>query len=370
MVNELAFMSRSLPRKEFARNSKQDRGFILKMIDFLIVGHGLAGATLAHLLLRRGQRIMVLDKKLPHSASQVAAGLINPLIGPKFNPPAHMEDCLTQSMDFFRSFEEKSGQSLYEEFLLHRIFVSEKQRALWIDKSQNSAFRKYARSVETREVCEKLGLKAPLGAGTQLANRLDFPLFLKLSEDKLRQAGCWQDGIFEEADWRGAKKIVFCEGYRVMQNPWFGHLPFAPAQGEILLLENACSIAASNGTWIVPEKKNRCLSGSTWKHDDLESGPTEDGKNQIIEKLSYLPKDRLKIIDHRSGVRPSTRDRCPILGKHQKNEKMFLFNGFGSRGATIIPFYAKHMLDFMINEVPLPKDADLHRFEKNARLTR
>ena len=340
------------------------------MIDFLIVGHGLAGATLAHLLLRRGQRIMVLDKKLPHSASKVAAGLINPLIGPKFNVPAHMEDCLAQSMDFFRAIGEDSGSSLYEEFLLHRIFVSEKQRNLWIDKSQDSAFRKYARSIETREACEKLGLEAPLGAGTQLANRLDFPIFLKLSEDKLRQAGCWQDGIFEETDWREARKIVFCEGYRVLQNPWFGHLPFAPAQGEILLLENGLSIAASNGTWIVPEKNNRCLAGSTWKHDDFESGPTDNGKNKILDDLSFLNKNAPKIIDHRSGVRPSTRDRAPILGKHQENEKMFLFNGFGSRGAATVPFYAKHMLDFMIDEVPLPKEADLNRFEKNDRLTR
>ena len=340
------------------------------MIDFLIVGHGLAGATLAHLLLRRGQRIMVLDKKLPHAASKVAAGLINPLIGPKFNVPAHMKDCLTESQDFFRSIEEEAGPSLYEEFLLHRIFVSEKQRGLWINKSQDSAFRKYARSIETREACEKLDIEAPLGAGTQLAHRLDFPLFLKLSEDKLRQAGCWQDGIFEEVDWREAKKIVFCEGYRVLQNPWFGHLPFAPAQGEILLMENVLSIAASNGTWIVPEKNDRCLAGATWKHDDLESGPTDDGKNKIIEELSFLQNSVPGIIEHRSGVRPSTRDRAPIMGKHQENEKMFLFNGFGSRGATTVPFYAKHMLDFMINEVPLPKEADLKRFEKNDRLTR
>ena len=340
------------------------------MIDFLIVGHGLAGATLAHLLLRRGQRIMVLDKKLPHAASKVAAGLINPLIGPKFNVPAHMKDCLAESQDFFRSIEEEAGPSLYEEFLLHRIFVSEKQRSLWIDKSQDSDFRKYARSVETRKSCEELGLEAPLGAGTQLANRLDFPLFLKLSEDKLRQAGCWQDGIFEEADWREANKIVFCEGYRVLQNPWFGHLPFAPAQGEILLLENALSVAASNGTWIVPEKKDRCLAGATWKHDDLESGPTDEGKNKIIEELSYLPRDQFKIIEHRSGVRSGTRDRSPILGKHWENEKMFLFNGFGARGGATVPFYAKRMLDFLLDELPLPKEADLNRFEKNGRLSR
>jgi glycine oxidase len=340
------------------------------MIDFLIVGHGLAGATLAHLLLRRGQRIRVLDNKLPHSASKVAAGLVNPLIGPKFNVPVHMEDCLTESQNFFRSIEEESGESLYEKFLLHRIFVSEKQRDLWIDKSQDSVFRQFARTVETREACEKLGLEAPLGAGTQLANRLDFPLFLKLSEDKLRQVGCWQDGIFKETDWIEASKIVFCEGYRVLQNPWFGHLPFAPAQGEILLLNNGLSVAASNGTWHVPEKKDRCLAGSTWKHDDLESGPTDEGKNKIFENLPLLDKNSPKIIEHRSGVRPSTRDRSPILGKHQENERMFLFNGFGSRGSATIPFYAKHMLDFMIDEVPLPKEADLNRFQKNDHPTR
>ena len=102
------------------------------MFDFLIVGHGLAGATLAHLLLRRDQRIMVLDKKLPHSASKVAAGLINPLIGPKFNAPLHAKDCLAESQRVFGSIGMETGNSLLGEFLLHRVFVTEKQRALWL----------------------------------------------------------------------------------------------------------------------------------------------------------------------------------------------------------------------------------------------
>ncbi|MBT3637004.1 MAG: FAD-binding oxidoreductase [Opitutae bacterium] len=340
------------------------------MIDFLIVGHGLAGSALAHMLLKCGQRVVVLDDKSPHSASKVAAGLINPLIGPKFNAPLHAKDCLTESQRFFRSIEKETGTSLYGEFLLHRVFVSEKQRDLWLEKSKAPVFRRYARSVERRKACEKLGLVAPLGAGTQLANRLDFPLFLKLSENMLRQAGCWQEGIFEETDWKEAKKIVFCEGYRVMRNPWFGHLPFSPAQGEILLMETGLSVAASNGTWIVPEKKDRCLAGSTWKHDDLESGPTENGKNKILENLPIPNADTPVIIEHRSGIRPGTRDRSPIMGKHRENARMFLFNGFGSRGAATVPFYSKHMLDFMIGEIPLPKEADLKRFEKNEPLSR
>lgn len=317
------------------------------------------------MLLECGQRVMVLEDKSSHSASKVAAGLINPLIGPKFNAPLHLEDCLSESRNFFRSFEKEDENSLYKEFHLHRIFVSEKQRKLWLGKSKNSVFSRYARTVETRNSCEKLGIEAPLGAGTQFASRLDFPRFLQLSEDKLREEGSWEDGVFKETNWVEAKKIVFCEGYRVLQNPWFGYLPFAPAQGEILLMEHALSIAASNGTWIAPESKDRCLAGSTWKHDDLESGPTEVGQNKILQNLPLLNKPVSKIIEHRSGIRPGTRDRFPILGKHNENKKMFLFNGFGSRGATTIPFYAKRMLDFMMKETPLPKEADLNRFKKN-----
>ena len=78
------------------------------MIDFLIVGHGLAGSVLAHMLLERGQRVVVLEDKSLHSASKVAAGLVNPLIGPKLNIPMHMGHCLKQSINFFRSIGEKA----------------------------------------------------------------------------------------------------------------------------------------------------------------------------------------------------------------------------------------------------------------------
>ena len=135
-------------------------------------------------------------------------------------------------------------------------------------------------------------------------------------------------------------------------------------------MEKTLSIAASNGTWVLPEKKDRCLAGSTWKHQDIEDGPTENGRKEILQKLPLLDKRTARIIEHRSGIRPGTRDRTPIMGKHEDNGKMFLFNGFGSRGATTIPFYAKHMLDFMIDEVPLPEEADLKRFEKNGSLSR
>ena len=268
-----------------------------------------------------------------------------------------------QSMNFFRSMEEEAGQSLFGEFLLHRVFASEKQRRLWFEKTQDPVFRLYARSVEKRESCEKLGLKAPFGAGIQVARRLDFPLFLKLSEDILRQAGCWQDGIFEETDWKEAKKIVFCEG--TLCTTVDGICPL------LLPKERSCLERPQLRQGTGPPRKEGWMPGRL----DMETPrhqvrPDRKWQKRDFEKLPLLDKRTARIIEHRSGIRPGTRDRSPIIGKHEENGKMFLFNGFGSRGATTIPFYAKRMLDFMIDEVPLPGEADLKRFEKNASLSR
>ena len=64
------------------------------MSKFLIVGHGLAGAVLAHTLIEKKQDVSVMDTNLGHSASSVSVGLVNPLIGPKLNLPKKMVDCL------------------------------------------------------------------------------------------------------------------------------------------------------------------------------------------------------------------------------------------------------------------------------------
>jgi glycine/D-amino acid oxidase-like deaminating enzyme len=69
--------------------------------DILIVGHGLAGAILAHSLLKCGQNVRVIDSCSPHSATQVSAGLINPFIGPKLNIPTDFDNCMDANAYLF-----------------------------------------------------------------------------------------------------------------------------------------------------------------------------------------------------------------------------------------------------------------------------
>jgi flavin-dependent dehydrogenase len=79
------------------------------MSKFLIVGHGLAGAVLAHTLIKKKQDVSVMDTNLGHSASSVSVGLVNPLIGPKLNLPKKMIECLQINQKFFAHYEKKLG---------------------------------------------------------------------------------------------------------------------------------------------------------------------------------------------------------------------------------------------------------------------
>ena len=196
------------------------------------------------------------------------------------------------------------------------------------------------------------------------AFKLDVPSFLSSSKKILKDLGCWESRPYRESDQDDFSKVVFCEGFRAKNNQWFESLPFSPAQGEILKLPACCSIPVSNGTWLLPEGENFCRAGSTWKHEDLESGPTVEGKKEIIEKLSFLNVTPGQEVEHLSGVRSATKDRMPMIGRHPENHKLLLFNGFGSRGATTIPFCAEAMVNFLINQCPLPSEIDISRFYK------
>ncbi|MBT5910865.1 MAG: FAD-dependent oxidoreductase, partial [Opitutae bacterium] len=68
------------------------------------------------------------------------------------------------------------------------------------------------------------------------------------------------------------------------------------------------------------------------------------------------------VTGRRSGVRPGTRDRMPIMGTHPANPSISIFNGFGSRGGTLIPLCAELFAESLLEGNPLPEELDLRRF--------
>lgn len=324
----------------------------------VIVGHGLAGSVLAHTLLGLNQDVVVLEADLPHAATQVSAGLINPFIGPKLNIPEDFLPCMRANERFFDKIELKSSINFLEKIQLIRVFQSQEQKNKW-----NKSSELFKINTITQSQCLEMGIDSKNGAGITRAWKLNSQEFISYSRQLLSDQKRYNTELFDATKWQHCE-VVFCEGFRAKLNPWFKDLPFSPAQGDVLRIQSNYRFNASNGTWHLPENQSsQAIIGSTWKHEDVESGPTLCARNEILEKLTFLPDLKYEeILDHQSGVRSGTQDRQPILGTHPVIKNYHIFNGFGSRGCTTIALSAREMADLIIRNTPLPIHKDMVRF--------
>jgi glycine/D-amino acid oxidase-like deaminating enzyme len=155
-----------------------------------------------------------------------------------------------------------------------------------------------------------------------------------------------------------AKKIIFCEGYQAIHNPWFNYLPFQLAKGEILTLtakQILPSTMLNYGHWFIPLNKYQFRTGATFDSINLNTVPTIAGKNSLIAALSQIlpPLDSTTLSSHQANIRPTTLDKAPFIGLHPVHQNLALFNGFGAKGSLQIPYYSKHFTQHLLNQNPL-----------------
>lgn len=346
--------------------------------DFIILGQGLAGSLLARELAQRDRRVLVVDDAAPNAASRVAAGLVNPVTGPRLVLTPDADPLLGTLHQTIREIETSLGTPLFHPLPLIRRFESEQMRDRWQRRLRDSAYSGYL-DPRPRSPADVLPADAPLGGFRQhRTGWLDSRRLLGLLGDWLHARGLLRrDNLRHDAirtDRHGvrigalrAATLIFCEGYRLAQNPWFHWLPLQPAKGEILTLRTHEPLPrhiASAGRWLVPLDQHRFRFGATNGWRDIDAEPTQDGKLGLLKDLAerFPSLADAQLIDHRAGVRPGTPDRYPFLGRHPDHPALAVFNGFGSKGSLMIPWYAQRFADFLTAAAPLPAQADIARF--------
>ena len=118
----------------------------------------------------------------------------------------------------------------------------------------------------------------------------------------------------------------------------------------------------NQGAFVIPLGGNIFRLGATYSWHELNIVPTEQGKVDLTEKYQKLMKPNMKILTHRAGVRPATKDRRPFVGMHPEFENIGIFNGLGSKGVSLAPFFAKQFVDFLVNNKELHPEININRF--------
>ncbi len=345
------------------------------MIDFLIIGQGLAGSLLAWELMQRGCKVVIIDNG-QQNASQVAAGLINPITGMRFVKSADVDrllptakHCYSQLADFFQ-------QAFYIEKPMLRLFCSDSELINAGKRLNNPDYQAYLDDI--RPPGQTISnLATPFGflEQKQTGYLLTRPLLscLKaffIANDSYRQAAFdYRDIQFEPSlRWQdiSPKRIIFCEGYQATQNPWFSWLPFQPVKGEILTLEHQTELPdkiLNYGNWLIPLNDHRIRIGSTFDRENLNSRTTEQGKNNLLNALNQISTDltHATLLDHQANVRPCTLDKQPFIGRHPQHGQLAIFNGFGAKGSLQIPWYSRYFADTLLNSSPLTHSCNIQR---------
>jgi glycine/D-amino acid oxidase-like deaminating enzyme len=115
---------------------------------------------------------------------------------------------------------------------------------------------------------------------------------------------------------------------------------------------------------MVPDRQARNWKvGSTYYFHDREDGITEVARRDLQDRIAGLIKTGFEIVDQQWGFRPTTPDRRPILGRHPEFERLVVFNGLGTKGVTLAPYFSEVLIHWLEKGGQLHKEVDIERFK-------
>lgn len=343
--------------------------------DYIIVGQGLAGTLLYWYLHRAGKKVLVVDAGKA-SASMAAAGIINPMTGRNYVKTWMADTLLPFARECYREMEQALGQNFYHELPIYRALHSVKEENDWMARVADPDYAAYAGEIESGSGLATY-LKDAVSYGVvKGAARVDLPLLINAVRKQIEDRGDFvraslQPEELEEREgwWHwgnyASRGIVFCEGYHAVYNSAFNYLPFAPAKGNILLVSSETKLPFNlrDEYFVTPLGDGRYWIGSgyRWGEWDTEVNPED------IEKMLDFAHSRLAFSfqEHGrlAGIRPATRTRRPVMGPHPEHKSWFIFNGLGTKGTSLGPYFAKSMADYLTVQRPLPEEVAISRYK-------
>lgn len=345
-------------------------------VDLLIVGQGLAGSLLAIEALEQGFSVRVVDEG-KENASQVAAGLVNPLSGLRLLKPAQLDYDLAIARTRYRSLELRYQQSFWHDTAMWRIMKSAQQAHFAQLRLADPVYQSYLGGW----LADHSEIQAEHGMLTQHATAyLDTrPLLAAIRQDLLQHNALISHRftlpdlqLQPHIQWQSVacRWLVFCEGYQAQQNPFFSHLPWQLVQGDILTLTAQRDIppaVINYGEWLLPLSATKARLGASFSHQ-LNLQPSQSARNSLLAKLTQVLKTEYswRVEAHQVGIRPATQDKLPFIGRHPQHANILIFNGFGARGSVSIPAAAQNLVSHLRHGERLIPQHDIRRLLWNA----
>ncbi len=343
----------------------------MKNVDYIIVGDGYAAFFFAHQLILN-HKSFVLFSANQTSASEVSAGIVNPLVLKKFTTFWLAAEQIESLVTTMSEIEAYTGQNYLIHENIHRIFHDQSEKDLWTAKTETEELKPFLNpEFETLDT-----ISNPFGTGkVDHSARLDVNGFFKgistylekhdlLVNEKLNYAEI-NDSTYKDFTF---KNMVFCEGMGVTSNPYFTAIQVIANKGHHLKVKLAKTISPQytikKKHFLFPLNEELYYYGGTYDPNERANEIDDFKTEELKEGLAAFYSHDFEVVEVNYGFRPTVKDRRPILGNLADHQNYYIFNGLGARGILNGCYFSKELYDHIENDKELMKEVDLKRFTK------
>lgn len=356
------------------------------MFDFLVVGGGIAGASVAYFLSRFGKRVVVADDTAFCSSASLAAGaFINPVMG----KPSAFKNFADQAFRFSTLFYEERFGELFktrgsivypknektkEEFAAIGEYIPSPYNFLEgspFAGLREDGFSMGAFFVKDTGVIDPKALIEAMLDGCERANA-------RISEISF-------DGSAWDVDGIKAKNIILAQG----ANPSLSKEPYIDSQlsslwGQKIKIKSNLSLPITVSSDIhIASKGDISAIGATHINSKEPLAITKEVSVSLVAKALKIADIReYEIVEESGGMRSASIDHFPLCGAvydAQKNierfpslmhgarlskeepirrPNLYIHTGHGSRAFMLAPYTANILANHILRQEPIPKSID------------
>ncbi len=344
-------------------------------VDYIIVGQGICGTFLSYYLMQQGAAVLVIDDPKPNTASKMASGIINPVTGRRVVRTWMIEDLLPFAWDAFTAIGNHLGKQLIAECDILDFHPTQQMYDAF--EARIAEGDTYLQRPSNERPWQQL-FNYNYGIGQITPCWLtDIKELIDAWRKALAEKNALHESIFSlehlvasanAVTYNGikAKKIIFCDGVAGRDNPFFSRLPWSRDKGEFLIV-SIPGLPQNNlykqGITIAPYGEGTFWVGATheWNFTDLSITPAY--RSKVEEQLNYFLKIPYTISGHFAAERPVNLERRPFVGLHPLHPAIGIFNGMGTKGCSLAPYFSHQFAQHLVHGASLLHTADISRFK-------
>jgi glycine/D-amino acid oxidase-like deaminating enzyme len=342
------------------------------MKDLCIVGFGLAGLSVARQAERNGYSFDIYSDNSQRS-SRIAGGLLNPVSVKRMKPVWQVEKYFDYAKNFYRDLGAHLNIDIIQDIPINVFIHNTEQENNWFEAYDKPRVRPYiSDKVYANDPNSALNAKMLGVINASLVN-LDKLFTSGINHYRALEALLSESFNHTQLDIFGDhvlykhkkyKHVVFCEGYGTVHNPYFKDLGIYGNKGDYIIFRSKglrLNCIAKAKYFLISLGNDLYKFGATYQRQPLDHQPSDNAKGQMTEALDKMISVPYEIVDQVCGIRPTTRDRRPILGTHRTYKSIHILNGFGSRGIMLSPKLGEDLLMYIFKKETIENEISIQR---------